>query len=77
MKRLIRYWVVHLDTITANWVVPTYIWRLIDRDRFAEARAALDKQAQYWGNHEPEIFRARSLIDFMDETQEIDNANKD
>lgn len=65
MKRIVRCFAINWECITAHWVVPNRIWRLIDRDKLAEASVELDRQARYWGDQEPEIKRARSMIEFL------------
>lgn len=70
MKKRIRYFSIVFEMITAHWVVPTRIWRLIDRDKLAEASVELDRQARYWGDYEPEIKRARTMIDFLTPNKE-------
>ena len=65
MRRLVRCFAINWELATAHWVVPTRIWRLIDRDKLAQASVELDRQARYWGDQEPEIKRARSMVEFL------------
>ena len=49
---------------TDKWVVPEYITKLVDEDRYKEALVELEKQAFIWPN-DPEITYYRTLVDFL------------
>jgi len=51
---------------TDRWVVPLYIVKMVDENRYKEAIMELDKQELLWPN-DPEITFYRTLVDFLQE----------
>ena len=64
--KAIRAFAIYMKMSTDRWVVPLYIVKMVDENRYKEAIMELDKQELLWPN-DPEITFYRTLADFLQE----------
>ena len=68
-RQWLRWLTLGWADTTAHWVISEDVWRLIDAEKFDEARAAVKAAEDKWKTttvDDPEIVRAETLISFMD-----------
>ena len=70
MWKRIRVWcrryTVRAEYRTSDWVVSDRIGRAIDGRQFELSHRLINEAAEYWGEDDPEIIRANTLMDFLE-----------
>lgn len=64
LQRKIREFAMWLYDVTNAWVVPKYIYGMIDRNEFNEVEEILDQQEKHFPS-DLEITYARALCQFL------------